>query len=362
MPPETDLQATPFAVALREPRRAADFDLDTWNCVVRQARNCGLLAKLQARFDDSGTGDRVPDEVRAVMADDWAAADRRQIEMRFEVNRLLRATAHLQVPIILLKGAAYLFAKLPPARGRYASDVDILAPADQLDSVEQALLAAGWISAKEDDYDQAYYRKWMHELPPLLHPERQTVIDLHHTILPRTSRIRPDAFALIADARGLSEPGLRVLAPTDMVIHSCLHLFHDGAFAGGLRDLIDLDELLRYFARQDGFWAELYARAQLHGALRPMFWLVHLTTRLLGTPVPQSLQTAIAPAGPSALTRRLMDGLVLRTVLPSRPRRPTRTSGFVPWLLYCRSQALRMPPGMLARHLSLKALRRAPAR
>ena len=353
---------SPFAIALREPARVAAFDLESWNQVVRQARGCGLLAKLQARLDNSGFGDSVPDAVRTVMHDDAIRARRSQVEMRFEVNRLQRLGADLQLPIILLKGAAYLMANLPPAQGRFAADVDILVPLEELERVERALLNRGWISAKKGDYDQLYYRKWMHELPPLLHPERRTVIDLHHTILPLTSRVKPDAGALIADARSLSEPGIMVLAPADMVVHSCLHLFHDGAFEGGLRDLIDLDELLRLFGREPNFWEELYTRAALHGALRPAFYLVHFTTRLFETPVPQSFHEAVAASAPAPIVRRIMDRLVRCTVFPSANRRPDRYDRLAAWLLYCRSHALRMPPALLARHLSLKALRRAKAK
>ena len=46
---------------------------------------------------------------------------------------------------------------------------------------------------KSDPYDDAYYRRWMHELPPLIHRERDRMIDVHHTILPLTARITPDA-------------------------------------------------------------------------------------------------------------------------------------------------------------------------
>ncbi|WP_164045505.1 nucleotidyltransferase family protein, partial [Serratia marcescens] len=65
-------------------------------------------------------------------------------------------------------------------------DLDILVPRDRLDEVEAALLAAGWEWVKPDPYDDAYYRRWMHELPPLIHRERDRMIDVHHTILPLT--------------------------------------------------------------------------------------------------------------------------------------------------------------------------------
>ena len=41
-------------------------------------------------------------------------------------------------------------------------------PHDALDAVEAALIAAGWEWVKRDPYDDDYYRRWMHELPPLI--------------------------------------------------------------------------------------------------------------------------------------------------------------------------------------------------
>ena len=75
-------------------------------------------------------------------------------------------------------------------------DIDIMVPEALLGDVEVALLAHGWAHIKFSDYDQRYYRKWSHELPPLVRQQRKTVVDVHHTILPRTSRLRPDVAKL----------------------------------------------------------------------------------------------------------------------------------------------------------------------
>ena len=103
-----------------------------------------------------------------------------------------RALAPLGCPVILLKGTAFVAAGLEAGQGRAIGDLDILVPRDRLDDVEAALLAAGWEWVKPDPYDDAYYRRWMHELPPLIHRERDRMIDVHHTILPLTARITPD--------------------------------------------------------------------------------------------------------------------------------------------------------------------------
>src|SRR3546814_2129951 len=114
------------------------------------------------------------------------------------------------VPIILLKGTAYAAAGLKAGIGRSIGDLDIMVPCARLDAVEAGLIAAGWEWVKPDPYDDQYYRRWMHELPPLIHKERDRMIDVHHTILPLTARQTPDAEVMIADSVALGD-GLFVL-------------------------------------------------------------------------------------------------------------------------------------------------------
>ena len=72
--------------------------------------------------------------------------------------------------------------------------------------VEGALMLHGWSTTHHDAYDQRYYRKWMHELPPLKHNTRGTVLDVHHAILPVTARLKPDSRKLLAASRPIAAP------------------------------------------------------------------------------------------------------------------------------------------------------------
>ena len=59
-----------------------------------------------------------------------------------------------------------------------------MVPTDELPGTENSLLTHGWRHVISDDYDQSYYRLWMHELPPLEHPDRAVELDIHHSIAP----------------------------------------------------------------------------------------------------------------------------------------------------------------------------------
>jgi hypothetical protein len=346
---------------LLKPQQLAKLNLSEWDALLPLARRTGVLGRFYPQLAERCLLQQVPAPVHSHLESAQIIAAEKARMIRWEVNRLQRALLDVVVPVVLLKGAAYVMASLPCAQGRLAADVDVLVPKEHLTLVEQALRRHGWETVELDDYDQQYYRRWMHELPPLRHRLRGTVVDLHHTILPETSRLKPDPAKLFANARPLEGTPFFVLAPTDMVLHSAAHAFHDGELSNSLRDLLDLHDLLSHFGKDPQFWEALPPRAQELDLSRPLFYALRYTQRFLGTPVPPAVTTAMRRAAPPWPVLRLMDTLLDRVVLPDE-QPPRLGPGFARWLLYIRSHWLRMPPLLLAGHLLRKAHKRLQAR
>jgi hypothetical protein len=342
--------------ALRQPDSLTSLSLAEWDLLLRQARHANLLARLYIVLEERQLLQHVPKQPLEHL--NWAHVflDQHAQAVHWEVLQIQKALADVAVPIILLKGAAYAMAKLAHARGRIFSDIDILVPKDRLNEVEAALMLNGWVATDLDEYDQRYYRTWMHELPPMQHLKRMTYIDVHHAIMPETARIRPDPKKLRAAAYELSgSNGLKVLAPVDMVLHSAAHLLHDGELENGLRDLIDIDSLLRQFAQQPSFWTHLAERAKELELSRTLFYALRYTMEILQTPVPSEIVDAAQIGRPNRLTLRLMDALLLRALMPDHPSCSDWLTSTARRLLYIRANWLRMPPLLLARHLFHKA-------
>nr|MBA3897952.1 nucleotidyltransferase family protein [Sphingomonadaceae bacterium] len=274
----------------------------------------------------------IPPDAARILADAKADAEVGRIHALWEAEMARRALAPLGLPVLLLKGTAYVAAGLAAGQGRLIGDLDILVPRDRLDEAEAALLGAGWEWVKPDPYDDLYYRRWMHELPPLIHRTRDCMIDVHHTILPLTARVRPDAGALIADSMPLSG-GLRVLSPNDMILHAVAHLFADGDLSGGLRNLWDIDRLIGEFGTEG-----LADRARLHGL-----------TRQLG----RTLRLRRALLSPSLSRERLIDQLYAAR-LTARDGWGRETRKLLRFAFYLRSHLIRMPLTLLLRHLWIK--------
>jgi len=347
--------AEPLLAALRDLSVVRGFRLSDWNSLVRQGRSAGLLARLALRIDDSEPGS-VPPAALVHLDGERVLAAKQERDVRSEVRYLQRALAEIGVPIILLKGAAYRMAGLPPARGRLFTDIDILVPEAELAAVETALQRHGWTSADASAYDNRFYREWMHEIPPMSHRERQTTVDVHHTIVPKTTGIKLEAAKLFANARAFDATGtVKVLAPEDMTLHSATHLLNEGEFARGLRDLDDINLLLRHFGAEPAFWPRLVARAAELDLSRPLFYALRYSHRLLGTPVPAELLVPRRPAAPNPALRRLMDGLFTRVFGETAESERGPRTMLALWLLYLRSHYLRLPLVLLVPHLARKA-------
>jgi Uncharacterised nucleotidyltransferase len=356
-------------------RDPASLDDREWEAVISVARAEVLAATLAERLADAA----LPPQIAALFADLRAAAKVQQNAALWEAEMARRALEPVGVRFVLLKGTAYAAAGLPCAAGRQIGDLDIMVAREDLDRAEAALLAAGWEWVKSDPYDDAYYRNHMHELPPLIHKDRDRMIDVHHTILPLTHRATPDAGVMLAaaveilpgtgrwheategpgagvcnastllaadsdpsDPFGATSPfrgGFNVLAPADMVIHCAAHVMADGDLSGGLRNLWDFGQLIHQFP---GDWEEMVERAELHGLGRAFERASRLDQRIF-------FHWGFISGGRGDST----DPLFVRALTArddwGRPTRP-----FTRLFFTIRSHWLRMPPLMLARHLWVK--------
>ena len=330
---------------LREPRRLARADAATWNALIRLARKEAMIGQLAAVAQRAAV--ELPPRVGAIFEDAAVGIAASQRGARWEARDAARLLGNRGYPVVLLKGAAYVVAGRSAAEGRTVGDLDILLPRAALGDAEAMLRAGGWVPLKTDAYDDAYYRQWMHELPPLAHAERGSIIDVHHTILPLTARLRPDAEALIADAVPVGD-GLFVLSPPDMVLHSVAHLFYDGDFEGGLRNLWDVHCLLTEFGSA-AFWPSLVERSRRHQLEVPLARALRFARDFFGTAVDSGVAGRPTP----------LDALIRRRLL-ARDRWGLPTAPLTRQALYIRSHWLRMPPALLAKHLFTKwRMRRA---
>lgn len=343
------LQA-PLLQALRDPAAMAGFGELQWDLAIRQARSADLLGRIGclARRQAS-LWEALPASVVRHFNAAQSVVTRQHKAVHWETQQIVQAMAPTEVPILLLKGAAYAISNGPAALGRTFSDIDILVPKAELDVAETALNLGGWVSASTNAYEQRYYRRWMHELPPMVHLQRHTTLDVHHAILPETARIRSNPALLLAARQAV--PGLaHVYVPDadDQILHSACHLFHEGEWEHGLRDLSDLDLMLRANGMHADAGARLLARAEALNLSVPLAYAARCAQQVLQTPLPEALASRLRD-------RRWMDAVFVQAMRCAHASLSGPMTGWAQRLLYIRSHWLRMPLPLLLPHLAHQA-------
>jgi hypothetical protein len=339
---------------LRDGRTAADLTVAEWNRVLPVFREHGLTARLAADLDAEGCMDRVPEAVSRHLLSAKAIAEGYAVKVGAELLFLESALEKSGIDAVLLKGGAYVAAGLGAGLGRLFNDIDILVPETRLADAEACLDANGWRTKSLDAYDEKYYRLWTHQVPPRVHLTRGSVVDLHHSIVPRTSRVRFPAAPLIESATPTRRwPHLSIPAPAYLFLHSAVHLFCEEETGTGLRDLSDLDRLARQFGTDPTFWRDVADHAERYDLHRPVFYAFSLLGRFFETPIPFSAKQRIRDGG---LAASGVCRLFRQAVLPWPDDRARRRSRLARRLLFVRAHYLKMPWHILIPHLVRKSL------
>lgn len=349
--------SSPLLAFLADHASVVDLDEEGWSLLLAEARACGVMSRLASllvtkdaeflispRKVPQQVAMQIEQHVKAALMQGDSLAHAVQQELAF----LGKALAGLDTPVLLLKGAAYHAAGLSAARGRIFSDIDLLVARPFIAHAEAALMLGGWAVAKQAIYDQHYYREWAHEIPPMTHLQRGTTVDLHHALAMPTGRVRIDSAAMAAAAIAVPGDGHWYrLQDEDMVLHAASHLLLNSEFERGLRDLWDIDLLVRHFVgKEPDFIFRVLARADgvgLGKIVRIAFALCH---HIFRTPLPVE---AMARA-------RIVAWLLQCAATTRHPQTRPRAQGMADQVLFIREMALRLPVHLLARHLWHKAM------
>lgn len=341
---------------LKEPAEMLNLTASDWNdCLLL----CNMLSLTGRLADDAKRlklWDQLPTTVQQIFESAHLTAKARQRQIIWEINRVRRAFHGSGLDIVVLKGGAYIQKDLKASSGRMSSDLDILFAKKDLDQAEKMLLVAGWEYQALNDYDEHYYREWAHELPPLMHPDRGVSLDVHHTILPVTSRLKPDINKILEGIEKTQE-NIFVFSAVDMFLHSVIHQFHDGEVSGSFRNLLEQYDMFLEFSEDKEFVVNLQNRARELGLERPLYYSLKTIEKFFGLDLPEGLQVFLERIQPNIFSRQMMHGMIARTMMPGW----RKTSGIGLWLsrriLYYRSHWLRMPLSILIKHFVVKSLR-----
>ena len=337
--------------AVRCPQTLACLDLPSWNCLLDAARASGHAGRIAAMASYSRLpGRQLPRHLQGATA----SIEHQTTLIAWEVAQLALSAGYMSSGVMLLKGAAYIARRLTFAATRLCSDVDILLHYNSIQHFVAVSSHHGWTPTRMHHYDERYFREWMHELPPFRHSTRGTYLDIHHALLPKTSRLQPDTEKVWERAVQLPDSPLLVPCPEDMVLHCAFHAYHQGEFDNAPRDVIDMFDLLSHFTKNDPeFWARLVDRAAVIGVVPPLWHALSITHFIFDIGPPPAVQAHLDTLFPRSRSRDFVQRLIRRVT--SYPVQTDAKAARAQALLHARSHYLRMPLPILARHLATKS-------
>ena len=280
-----------------------------WASIADLARRQGvaplLFWRLGQRDNDIERGGGVPQEVMEELRQDLHAAAVQGMLAEQQLATVLGALSAVEVPAVVVKGAA-LGDLYPDPALRLYGDLDIMVPEAQLDMAERAL--------NRLEYHCFASKTWwldrFHHLPPMVSESGGLLIELHWRLDYQEEKGRlptEDLWARAVPWTVHDQPALRLDA-VDTLLHLCRHAVVQHRVYGAFRSLCDLAQITAGWGQEE--WETLGQRALDYELARPVYLMLVLAEQVLNLSMPAEAVSILRPSGslpePDELMRRLM--------------------------------------------------------
>ena len=215
-------------VQFREVLQAPNLD---WEEVLHNAQWHRLSGLILHHIRGNDFADLVPawalQELKAVYVQNTV----KNIYLRSEFRKVLGSIKEIDIPVIVLKGAALLETIYQNTALRPMSDIDLLVPEDKADEVQSLVMSLGYtpIGTLES---QERTRDMYRHLPSLVDRDGTAAFEIHSHLVTRDSPLRFDLSGLWDRAKQVSmlDEDVLIPAPEHMLIHLAIHFFLDRRF------------------------------------------------------------------------------------------------------------------------------------
>lgn len=351
------MQTSDLIVSLYRADIPESLTLNQWAEIVRVLKHQQCLARFSWRLQYLGFDtSTLPQHVLNHLKNAEIIAKKQFHQVHYEAAELKKLLGTNTTHLLFLKGAAYSVTdNANVGCGRTYSDIDLLVDKNSIPAIEQELALYGFFAEDLDEYDQKYYREWSHEIPPLRHGSRGTVLDIHHNLLPLISGRAPDISKFFQYTQTTST-GYEVFQPAAMFLHSCIHLFINEEIKHGFRDLTDLALIAEQYQNNE-FWQELIELAVSCNFAEELYLALRYTDKILYQSSPEFVIKQLLPYVPNKATLFLLDFIFTRTLKPAHPVFSHWDDHLANFMLLVRGHYLKMPLTMLTKHLLRKGYR-----
>jgi hypothetical protein len=280
-------EAAPSANRVIEGLRDQDLD---WNRLVALAEREKATAVLWSLI--RSYGDDVPAARVRQLGMLASVSDFRMRHHEKLLGKVLDTLNELDIPVILLKGAALAVTAYGSFTRRPMYDLDLLVRPEDAEHAWNALRQSGWLH-EEDECPIAFYEDHYH-LPPLDDPDGTGLaVELHTR--PWQGGVRLDAGEIREESLVIdwAERQARVPSTRHQILHLATHFAWGHMLrSGAWRTVRDLGTLV---GTGDVDWGDIVALARKTGGTACCYWTFDIARCLADVPVPDEVLDELRP-------------------------------------------------------------------
>lgn len=287
---------TPFwdARARNHLRETIRADRVEWGAVVKIASQQMVITSVWSALRAKGLDDLLPEDLRVYLCEVHRLNAARNRAIGEQLEELLSQWNAVGVEPILIKGSAFLFTGVLKDPGdRMMMDLDVLASGEDAQRMTEASLSRGY----EYLHENSPLAGRQH-LTPLVRNDRPVSVEIHVRLAKewQPQWVTPEEAYRRSSTRMMNGLHFRVLAPCHGAF---LTMFHSEALhAGYRRHTLSLRSLWDFALLTDHYgehlnWGEFTTICHNHGLEGLARAYLHAGNRLLGTPIPASLEPSL---------------------------------------------------------------------
>jgi hypothetical protein len=271
--------------------RSLAASVPDWSVLAGQATRHGVASLVSWYLNRA-----CPEGAPAPLGDQFRQNAGRNLLLTGELLRLLGIFEAASIPLVPFKGPVLAWSLYENPALREMSDLDVLVLPRDVDHAIGLLQSHGY-GPQFSGVDRRFFAA--NQQMPFVRKDGQVAVDLHWGLLPRFLPLDASPFFERLAPEPIAGREVLTFCPEDLLLFLCVH-----GSKHGWTSLAWLCDVARLIDRRAVNWDDVHARAQANRVSRCLSLGLTLARDLLGAPMPELRQEALA----ASAREQLMNG------------------------------------------------------
>lgn len=272
-----------------------------WDNVIAHSAAQGISPLLYWNLSKVDSEKNVPVKVMADLRKIYYKNLSRNMVLYHELNNILKALTGAGISVIVLKGAFLAEVIYKNISLRRMSDIDLLIKEDDLPKAKIELAKLMYYPhIYPSELHEKLFTAWPEEVS-YISRERNVGIDLHGRIQPLQDPFQMDINNIWENAKSHKIANIEalVLAPEDLLMHLCLHLYDhihrdNQPAAALLRGYCDIAEVITHYGKLLN-WSYISQSSKNYKIEELIYECLCIANRYFGAVVPKDFLSELQP-------------------------------------------------------------------